>query len=149
MTPTQSAVLILSLLLPSIPALALDNASNTALKQTQQMMTDPNQRQKTLDTDPRAKAMDTAARQAVGDQNAADVYQLASELMGTLADESGGDPVKMMELLQQAQRDPQSMEGKFTPEQKAKIKAMSERMPATVPMTPAQQNQQNPANQLK
>ena len=86
-----------------------------------------------LDADPRAKAMDKAARQVVGDENAADVYELASDLMATLSEESGGDPVKMMELLQQAQKNPQSLEGKFTPEQRAKIKAISERMPATVP----------------
>jgi hypothetical protein len=94
-----------------------------------------------LDNDPRAKAMDAAARQAVGDENTADVYALAGDLMEALAKESGGDPVKMMELLQQAQKDPQSLEGKFTPEQRAKIKAISQRMPATVPQSPSTQNQ--------
>jgi hypothetical protein len=141
MTKPTYAVRILSLMLLATPAFALDPVNDSALKQTQQMMNDPQQRQKALDADPRAKAMDAAARQAVGDQNTADVYQLASDLMGTLAAESGGDPVKMMELLQQAQKDPQSLEGKFTPEQRAKIKEISQRMPATVPQSPSTLNQ--------
>jgi hypothetical protein len=138
MKPIHSALLILSVILASAPALALDDASSTALLQTQQMLTNPSQRQKALDENPRAKAMDAAARQAVGDQNTADIYELASDLMATLAEESGGDPAKMMELLQKAQKDPQSLESKFTPAQRAKIKAISERMPASLPSTPDQ-----------
>jgi len=47
----------------------------------------------------------------------------------------------MMEILQQAQKDPQSLEGKLTPEQRAKIKAISQRLPAATPMRVDQLNQ--------
>ena len=135
----RSTLAVLGLILVTSPAFAGDDPKkDVALIQTQQLLTSPVQRQQALDKDPRAKAMDGAARQAVGDQNMGDVYELASDLMGTLAQESGGDPVKMMELLQEAQKNPELLEKKFTPEQRAKIKAISQRLPAATPgATPA------------
>jgi hypothetical protein len=113
------------------PPLNISPADQKALTDTQQTLTDPAKRQKALDTDPRAKAVDAAARQAVGDANTADVYALAADMMGSLTEEAGGDPQKMMELLQQAQKNPEILEQKLTPEQRAKLKAISERMPAS------------------
>ena len=134
----RSTLAVLGLILVSSPVFAgtvgdKDPASDIALRKTQEMLTQPGLRQQALQADPRAKAMDSAAKAAVGDDNMADVYSLASDLMGTLAEESGGDPVRMMELLQEAQKNPELLEKKFTPEQRAKIKAISQRLPAAAP----------------
>jgi hypothetical protein len=136
----KPALFLLVFLLPS-GAYADGPVNNVPLQQTQQMLNDPVLRQKALSSDPRAKAMDSAARQVVGDQNTGDVYELASELMGTLSEQNGGDPVKMMEMLQQLQKNPQAIEKMLTPEQRAKIKAISERMPAAAPASQGQQTQ--------
>jgi hypothetical protein len=138
-TPTRGSLAVvasLSLLI-ACQALAdgaskpkLDTASKTALRETQQMMVNPAMRQKALEADPQAKAVDSQARAAVGDQNTAAVYDLAADIMGSLTEEAGGDPAKMLELLQQAQQNPEALIRKMTPEQRAKLKALSGRIPA-------------------
>ncbi len=121
------------------PALAeqsgskLDGASKQALDETQKMMTNPALRQKELDADPRAKAVDAQARAVVGEENAGAVYELASELMGTLAEEAGGDPAKLLQLIDDLQKHPEKMAGKLTPEQMAKLKGIAGRVPAAAP----------------
>jgi hypothetical protein len=114
----------------------LDAASQQGVHDTQQMLTDPTERKKVLERDSRAGAVDAQARKVVGDENMADVYALAADLMGSLANETGGDPVKLMELMERAEKNPEILRDKLTPEQMAKLRAIAGRIPAAAPQSP-------------
>lgn len=109
----------------SLPALAqqkLDQASQTALTQTQQMMTDPATRAKEIKGDTAAEAVDQKVHQTLGAQTD-EAYALAAEILQTLVQQSNGDPEKLQAMMLQLQKNPESLP--LTPAQREKLKAIA------------------------
>ena len=108
----------------------LDSASQEALQKTQQLLTNMSQRQEAIVKDPKAKAPDSMAEQAVGFSGGAkeDVYQLASEVFADLVKQTNGDGKKMQEIISEFKRNPAGFAEKWTPEQKARLKTIADQI---------------------
>ena len=126
--------IVLSFLLISFKPIAsaeeLDKASQEALSQTQQLLTNLSERKEAVNKDPKAKAADSMVDQAIGfeGENKDAVYQLASEVFADLVKQTGGDGKKMQELISDFKRDPAAFAEKWSPEQKAKLKAIADKV---------------------
>jgi hypothetical protein len=103
-----------------------DKASIEALQKTQALLKDPEARKKAAQANPQAaQAVQQLEALAGSKQNEQMMYELASDLFGDLTKEAKGDPNKMMELLQKAQKDPESYGKKLTPQQREQIRMLS------------------------
>ncbi|MBI3541678.1 MAG: hypothetical protein HY075_00165 [Deltaproteobacteria bacterium] len=127
---------ILFALLVFVPSVALagqgkelDAASTEALDKTKKLLADPKEREKAVAADARATDADQNARQAAGgsEANTQKLYELSAEVMDTITRESGGDPEKMQSLIADALKNPEAFAAKFTPDQKARLKAIAEK----------------------
>lgn len=99
-----------------------------ALQQTQQVLRDARLRQEAVQKDPKARQADENARKVAGsEQNLNAMYDLSADVMETVNKESGGDPVKMQKLLDEASKNPEAFVHRFTPEQKEKLKAIADK----------------------
>lgn len=106
-----------------------DKATQEALGQTQQLLRDKQQREKALQQNPQAMEQHKRVQQLTGSEKNTDaVYDISADIMDNLVKDANGDPQKMQELMQQAQKDPAAFYNKLTPEQKARIKALSEQI---------------------
>jgi hypothetical protein len=104
----------------------LDAASLEAVQKTQQLMTNPEERKKaTQENAETSYAAQQISSLAGSAENEQDIYELASEIFGDLAKEANGDPLKIMEMLEQAKKDPNAFGKKLTPAQREKLKALS------------------------
>lgn len=103
---------------------AQDPATQQALRETQQLLTNPTERTKALSTDPKAQAHDAKTRAVLGN-NTEGAYQISSQLMETLVQQSGGDAGKMQELVNKLMANPQSLEQYLTPAQREQIRKMA------------------------
>ncbi len=57
-----------------------------------------------------------------------DIFALAADVFAIIVTESGGDVSKMNESLEKFKRDPAQFAAKWTPEQKARLKKLAERL---------------------
>ncbi len=106
-------------------------ASQDALQETQKYLKDSTQRQQKINEDPRAKEVDQKIKALAGsDEAAQEIYGLSSDIMGLLMQETGGDPVKMQKLLEEASKNPAAFAKRFSPEQQKKLKEISKKTPA-------------------
>lgn len=103
-----------------------DKTYESALQQTQNLLRTPDARKGAIDTEP-AKAADKAVEiTALGDPAAkSEVYNIAADLMPWLLEQSQGDPLKMMQLIQEAQKNPQAFLQKMPAAERQKIKNLS------------------------
>lgn len=102
-------------------------ATQQALQQTQQMLRDARLRDEAVQKDPQARAAHETARKAAGsEQNLNAMYDLSADVMETVNKESGGDPVKMQKLMNEASKNPEGFAKRFTPAQRAKLKAIAD-----------------------
>lgn len=107
-----------------------DEADLQALQQTQQMLRDAKLREEAVARDPKARAAHEHASQVAGsEKNLNAMYDLSAEVMDTVTKEAGNDPVKMQKLMKEASENPEGFAKRFTPSQKAKLKAISEQIP--------------------
>lgn len=104
----------------------LDKYSQEALEKTQKLLTDPAQRQKAIATDQKAQAVHKQVEMVSGSpQNTDKMYQMAAEIMKTVAVQANGNPAKMQELMMQAQRDPAAFLRSLPHEHQAQIQAIA------------------------
>ena len=97
---------------------------DSSLQQTQELLKDPSKREQALQT-PDAKNADAAAGALAGSAaNKEKMYQISSDLMTYLNKESGGDPSKMMEILAEAQKNPEAFYKKWPPAQRAALEQL-------------------------
>jgi hypothetical protein len=108
----------------------MEPASEIALLQTQELLRDPKARHEAVKKDAKACDVDAGVRKIAGSQEAAEaIYDLSADVMETVTREAGGDSEKMRGLLIEALKNPEAFVEKFTPEQKAKLKAIAARVP--------------------
>ena len=105
----------------------LDKHSQKALTQTMELLKDRNKRSKAINENKRAKDNHSSIQSLTGgDQKQTDdIYNLSADIMNTLVQQSGGDPNKMMELMNKAQQDPKAFAESFTPAQREALRKIS------------------------
>lgn len=103
---------------------------NQAVQDTQQVLKNKSERKKIIQKDSKAKSVDDNVKQLTGGDEKAqeDIYAVAAELVPYLQKMANNDPNKMMELLAEAQKDPKKFSERWPPEQRAKLKAITERI---------------------
>lgn len=123
-------LLILLLWSPHIFAEGIDGHDQEALQQTQQLMKDKKAREAAIAGDDKAEKADDFLKKIVGGdaKMTEEVYALAAEIFATVVQESGGDAAKMQEKLAEFARNPASFAAKWTPEQKARLKQLAEKL---------------------
>lgn len=115
--------------LPIAYAQHLDSASQEALQKTQELLKDPAARRQAIKGDPKGQSADKMVDQISGGGTAKeDVYGLASDVFAELVKETGGDAKKMEDLLAQFARNPAAFTERWTPEQRARLKALAEKL---------------------
>lgn len=113
----------------SSPASAqLDPASNEALRKTQNVLVDKNEREKVKANDASLQKVDKDLESLVGkDGDKEALYKAASKIMNDLAQETNGDADKMQLIMQQAQKDPKGFYEKYlSGENKQMIRGIAE-----------------------
>ncbi len=102
-----------------------------ALEDTQKVLGDPTARAKAAGQDPQALTVQKQVETLTGSpENAAEIYKIASQVLGNLVTQTGGDPQKMMDLLNKAAKNPEAFGNSLTKEQKDAIHALSLKLPA-------------------
>ena len=112
----------------------LSENQQTAIEQTKSMLTSPELRKKESNTSA-AQMADQKVKELTGSpQTQEEIYRLASEVFGTLAEQTNGDPEKMNEILNQGLQNPEGFATLWTPEQKEKLHELAEKIQRTLPM---------------
>ena len=106
---------------------------NDAVKKTQQLMNDPKQRQEVLNKNESAKKSDEFAAGVVGSQNMNEMYSVAADILPELTQLAGGDPTKMMQILAEAQKNPEAFTKSLSPGALKKIRDLAGK--ASAPQT--------------
>lgn len=124
---------VLFSILYSIPRVSLceelDSATADALKKTQQILKEESLRNKEA-TSPEAKqSLDEVQRLGGDKENTEAIFSLSAEILGDLVKQSGGDSVKLQQLIAEAQQNPKAFMEKLTPSQKANLKSIAEKSP--------------------
>ena len=92
-----------------------------ALNAAQKQLSDPAKRADAAQNAEAAAAMASLEKLAGNPQNSQQMYELAAQLMDTLTKASGGNPEKMMKMLEDGKNDPEAFGKLFTPEQRKKL----------------------------
>lgn len=110
-----------------------------ALDETLSILISPDQRKQILDKDPKAKEADDFALQVGGNAaNQQKIYELAAKVMADLAKNGNWNPDKMMEILDKANKDPESFAKTFSPEQKKMLQDLAAEIEKAKPAKPVQ-----------
>lgn len=101
----------------------IDKATQEALEQTQRLLRDKNQRNAAIQNSPESQSNHQELEKLVGSgKNTDAVYDLSADIFAKLVKESNGDPLIMQQKLLE---NPQAYLDSLSPEQKARIKAIS------------------------
>ncbi len=104
----------------------LDKNAQEALEQTMGLLRSSQERNEEIKKDPKAKAVNAQVESLAGNAaNTQKLYELSALIMQNLAEQSGGDPDKMVKILEQAQKDPAGFAKSFTPEQKKLLQQLA------------------------
>ncbi len=114
--------------LPTISLADLDSASDEALQNTQKFLVNKEEREIFKGTDPSLKKIDKDLEKLVGDKGQKEeVYKATAKILEDLARETGGDPEKMLQIMEQAQKDPKAFYLKhLSKENKKAIRGIAE-----------------------
>lgn len=132
---------ILAVSMVAFPASAeeLDLASQEAALRTRQMLENPELREQAVSKSAEAAFMHRQAESLGGSpENTEEIYGLASDIFAELVKQSGGEPLKMMELLEKAKKDPKAFADKLTPEQRERLSRLANKIPESSLQAPAQ-----------
>jgi hypothetical protein len=133
MKPNRTLLLFLLFTIAAIArAETLDPQTAKALEETQKILNDPTARKSAAGKDPQALEVEKQIEALGGSpQNAAEIYRIASQVLGNLVTQTGGDPDKMMELLDKAAKNPEAFGNTLTQDQKNEIHTLSQKLPAS------------------
>ena len=97
-----------------------------ALEQTTALLNNPAERDKVIQGDPKAQKADQQVKDlGLSPAGESKVYELSGSILEKLNAETGGDPDKMSQKVQELSRDPASLEKMLSEEQKAQIHEIS------------------------
>ena len=123
-----SALAILTLsIITTKPCLAeMDAATRSALAETQKLLSDPAALEKLMTTDAGARKADQSALALTGGGTEhRELYEIASEIFGSLVESTGGDVSKLQQLMTDSQKNPEKLYEKLSAAQKARIKTLA------------------------
>ena len=104
----------------------LDNASQAALTQTQQLMNSPEERQKYINDHPNAQKVDQNVSRLTGTpENQQAIYKLASQILATQASQANGDITQMKLNNAEAEKNPEAFFNSLSPEQQKAIRDLA------------------------
>lgn len=126
-TATLASLLLLTVTATTpLHAQVLDPAAAEALATTLRMLADPAARAGVLAADPAAASIDRQVQSMAGSSALAqEVYGIAAEVFADLARNSGGDPKRMNEALEQAKSDPAGFAAMLRPETLQRLRELS------------------------
>lgn len=105
-----------------------DGETDKAIEEVQQMMQKPDfKNQASKNSKEAADVANHVTNISGGGSNEQDIYKMAAEVLGNM---KGKSPEEMAKILEDAKKDPEGFVNTWSPEQKAKLKEISERMPA-------------------
>jgi len=104
-------------------------AMQEALLKTQQMLTNPQQRQQAIAGDKKAQETDKKVQNLLG-QDQQKAYEISAQVLQVIVERSNGDPVQMQNLMNQLMANPALLEQYLTPENRQKITEMGKRIEA-------------------
>jgi hypothetical protein len=106
----------------------MDPASQEALVKTQQVLTNPEDRQNAFQGNESMQGVDRDVSALSGnDKNKNAIYDVASKIFADIANQANGDSIKMQELIEAAQKNPEAFLNNTVSEQnKAMIRQISE-----------------------
>lgn len=128
---------VLSLAIHS-PAFAGDKPDaaqvEEALRLTQEMLKDPAKRNIQINQSAQGKAAGQKVKDVAGSsENEQAIYELAADVFGSMSEETGGDPEKMQQLLNDGLKDPESFAKRFSPEELQKLHEIAAKTPSKSP----------------
>ncbi len=124
-----SVVVLLILTFFSALTSFANDESPDPLLETQKLLKDPSFREKNAKESKEANQIDQRVKSISGDSaNEQAIYELAAEVMGNMKNLS---PEEMTKIVEQAMKDPAAYAASWTPEQKKKLKNVSERLPSS------------------
>lgn len=112
------------------PAQDLSSQDKEALQQTQEFLKNSKERSQYVNQNKDAKKADDMVTQLFGGDAAAseEVYALAAEVMANVVKDANGDVDKMQAAMKKFATDPSSFAASWTPEQKAKLSKLAEKV---------------------
>ncbi|MES2964432.1 MAG: hypothetical protein V4760_11105 [Bdellovibrionota bacterium] len=102
----------------------LSKNDKRALEQTQDMLRNRNQVDAFLEKNPEARGADSNVQALMGPDTDA-TYDLAADIFADLVKQTNGDPEKLMQLLEQAKKNPAAFAQKLSPAQQDKIRGLA------------------------
>jgi len=104
----------------------LDPASQDALDKALHILLDPQARSGELAKNSQGAAVDQQVRTLAGsDVMAQELYQVAGEVLKELAQSTGGDPQKMLEVVDRARTDPAGFAAMLSPATLQRLRDLS------------------------
>jgi hypothetical protein len=104
----------------------LDPTSQDALNQTLQILLDPNARAAELSKNPQGAAVDQQVRDLTGSEALTqEFYAVASQVLGELAQNSGGDAQKMLQAVERAKSDPAGFAAMLSPATQQRLRDLA------------------------
>lgn len=105
----------------------MDEASQQALGETQKTMTNRVEREKIKKDNAALQQVDADVEALVGNGTNKDaMYEAAAKILGDMAKDTDGDPDKMREVMQNAQRDPKAFLNSLSEDNKKMIRGIAE-----------------------
>ena len=105
-----------------------DSETRKAVEEVQSQMQSSSFQENAAKESKEAAAVRKHVKELSGNSsNEQDLYKLAAEVLGNMKDNS---PEEMQRILQEAQKNPAAFAESWTPEQKKRLKEISERIPA-------------------
>lgn len=105
-------------------------ATDEALKKTQDLLKNPDQREKAAMQSPEGlKSLENLKKITGGDaQMEQEIWELTAEIMPLLTGDAKGDPAKMNELLDAAKLNPAEFANRFPAAQREKLRQIAEKL---------------------
>ncbi len=105
----------------------LSSADQEALDKTVKLLTTQSERNEVIDNNPDAQKADELVNQlSQQGANSEDVYALSANIFKDLLREANGDSAVLQKLLMEAQKNPQALYRKLSPENRNQLQAITQ-----------------------
>jgi hypothetical protein len=108
---------------------ATDAQNAEALEKTQALLRNRDERNKAINAAPDSQSNHSELEKLVGaGANTDAVYDLTADILANIVGDAKGDPLAMQQRMMDAQKNPQAFLNSLSPEQRARIKAMADKI---------------------
>ena len=107
-------------------SIQLSSGNSKALHNATFLLNNPAARETYIRKSSNAQQADKTLGDLAGsEQTSEEIYRLASDVFASITLKANGDPDKMMQLLLEAQQNPEAFANSFTPEQRKKLSELA------------------------